>query len=198
MVTDMSAPAHRPSQRAAVLEAALGLLRDDGALSLDSAARAAGVSKPGLMYHFPTKEALVTALVDHVVDRYERELAGLLGVGDDATTGPTGTSTGTSTGHERLAAYVRWSVTHEHDPADLVMLADPRLRHRMAARWADRLEAWVGVPSDLDPAYRARCHAARLLADGCWFADASGILPVPPADRAALLTTALGLLGEEA
>lgn len=183
----MPHPAHRPSQRAAVLDAALGLLRDDESLSLDSAARAAGVSKPGLMYHFPTKEALVTALVDHVVDRYERDLSALLGSGPDE-----------APARERITAYVRWSVTHEHDPADLVMLSDPRLRHRMAARWADRLEAWVAVPADLPADQRARCQAARLLADGCWFADASGILPVPPADRDALLTAALGLLGEDA
>ena len=100
--------------------------------------------------------------------------------------------------HARLAAYVRWSITHDHDPADLVMLADPRLRQRMAERWAERLAVWVAVPADLPPGRRARCQAARLLADGCWFADASGVLPVPAADRDALLDLALGLLGEAA
>ena len=65
-------PAHRPSQRDAALDAALDLLRDGGSLSLESAARAAGMSKPGLMYHFSTKEALVAALVDHLIDDYER------------------------------------------------------------------------------------------------------------------------------
>jgi AcrR family transcriptional regulator len=68
----MSLPAHRPSQREAILDAALVLLRDGGTLSLESAARAAEVSKPGLMYHFPTKEALVGALIDHLMARYER------------------------------------------------------------------------------------------------------------------------------
>ena len=58
--------------------------------------------------------------------------------------------------HARLAAYVRWSITHDHDPADLVMLADPRLRQRMAERWAERLAVWVAVPADLPPGRRAR------------------------------------------
>ncbi|WP_445256170.1 TetR/AcrR family transcriptional regulator [Nocardioides aurantiacus] len=191
----MPQPAHRPSQRTAVLDAALGLLRGDAALSLDSAARAAGVSKPGLMYHFPTKEALVAALVDHVVDRYERELTALVHDGGGAVEDD---GVGGADAHARLAAYVHWSITHDHDPADLVMLADPRLRQRMAERWAERLAVWVAVPADLPPGRRARCQAARLLADGCWFADASGVLPVPADDRDALLDLALGLLGEEA
>lgn len=182
----MPKPSNRPSQRAALLEASLDLLRAGEAVSLDSAARAAGVSKPGLMYHFSTKEALVAALVDHVVDRYERELVALMPV-----------AVGASTPRDRLAAYVRWAITHHHDAADLVMLADPRLCARMCARWADRLGWWVAVPDDLPEAERARLHAVRLLADGCWYADATGILPIPEADRAGVLATALSLLGED-
>lgn len=179
----MTLPAHRPSQREAILDAALVLLRDGGTLSLESAARAAEVSKPGLMYHFPTKEALVGALIDHRMARYECELAALLPAGR-TDLGP----------HDRIAAYVRWALTTQHDSADLVMLSDPRLRDRMTTRWADQLEAWLDVPAHLPDDDRARLNAARLLADGCWFADASGVLPVPAADRPALLAVALSLV----
>ena len=95
-------PAHRPSQRDAALDAALDLLRDGGSLSLESAARAAGMSKPGLMYHFSTKEALVAALVDHLIDDYERTFVALLPAGG---TDPSA--------RERIAAYLEWSVTHD-------------------------------------------------------------------------------------
>ena len=176
-------PAHRPSQRDAALDAALDLLRDGGSLSLESAARAAGMSKPGLMYHFSTKEALVAALVDHLIDDYERTFVALLPAGE---TDPTA--------RQRIAAYLEWSVTHVHDAADLVTLCDPRLRVVMGARWAERFRPWLEVPADLPEAERARLHAVRLMADGCWFADATGILPVPDADRAALLATARGFL----
>ena len=60
----------------------------------------------------------------------------------------------------------------------------------MGARWAERFRPWLEVPADLPEAERARLHAVRLMADGCWYADATGILPVPAADRAALLATA--------
>lgn len=179
----MPRAAHRPSQRSAALDAALTLLRDGGTLSLDSAARAAGISKPGLMYHFPTKEALVAALVDHLIDGYEHELEALLPAGDEPPTG-----------RARLEAYLRWAVDYEHDAADLVILSDPRLREPMTARWVERLRVWVDVPPDVPDDERVRLHTVRLLADGCWFADATGILPVPDADRPMLLATALRLL----
>ena len=177
---------HRPSQREALLDAGLELIRQGGSLSLESAARAGGVSKPGLMYHFPSKEALVGALVDHLMHSYERELEALLMV-----------PLAESAVEERLGAYLRWSITHGGDAADLVMLSDPRLRITMSARWAERLGPWVEVPADLPADRRARLHAARLLADGCWFADASGVLPLAAGDRDAVLATGLGLLTGE-
>lgn len=161
-------------------------LREEGslALSLDSAARAAGVSKPGLMYHFASKEALVAALVDHLVDAYEEKLTALTGVASPEAATP----------GERIAAYVRWSLTADHDTADLVMLSDPKLWGQMTRRWSERLTPWLEIPTDLPEQERAHLHAVRLLADGCWFADASGVLPVPAKDRRAVLATALMLL----
>jgi AcrR family transcriptional regulator len=175
--------AHRPSQRTSILDAGLSLLRDGGAISLDSVARAAGVTKPGLMYHFATKEALVSALVEHRLDDCERELEELLSEpGARASF------------KDRVAAYVRWAVSYEHDAADLLMLTDPRLRDRMTERWSERLRPWLEVPASVPDPDRARLIAVRLIADGCWFADVTGILPVPAGDRAALLAAALDLL----
>lgn len=182
----MSRPAHRPNQGDAILDAVLAHLRTEGvlALSLDSAAKAAGVTKPGLMYHFRTKEALVTALVDRVIDGHERELGALLD-GDLAT----------APAHARLAADARWALTSEHDAVELIMLSDPKLWDRMTDRWSERLTPWLAIPDDTPAPERAHLQAVRLLADGAWFADASGFLPVPEADRQALLDTALLLLG---
>ena len=179
----MSRPPHRPSLRDKALDRGLDLLRQGTPLSLDSVARAAGLTKPGLMYHFPTKETLMAALVDRVVDRCEAELEGLL---------PTGA--GSPTTNERLAAYLQWSLTYPHDGSDLVMLGDPRLRDRMIGRWSDRLQPWVEIPEDLPAQDRARLHLVRLAADGCWFADASGYLPLTDDERRDLLSVALGLL----
>jgi AcrR family transcriptional regulator len=172
---------NRPSQRAVALDAALDLLRDGGVLSLEVAARAAGLTKPGLMYHFPTKEALVTGLVDHLLDTYAVEFrTHLRGAGETAA--------------ERIEAYLRWSLGRVHDAADLAFLADPRLREEMSERWATRLDSWLGVPADLPAPTRARLLAVRMMADGCWYADATGCVPLTPDERNDLLVVGLDLL----
>src|SRR5262245_63093644 len=53
-----------------IIEAAERVVTDVGAarLTLDVVAQAAGVSKGGLLYHFPTKEALLGALAQRYVD----------------------------------------------------------------------------------------------------------------------------------
>lgn len=152
---------------------------------MDSAARAGGVSKPGLMYHFSTKQALLEALIDHLIDGYEADLEGLLPQAADATV------------EERIEAYLVWATTYTHDAADLVMLADPKLRVPMSARWAERFRPWTEIPANLPPARRARLNAIRLIADGCWYSEATGVLPLTPDDRRAVLAEALHLLKRE-
>ena len=171
-----------------ILESARSLLRDGESLSLESVARAAGLTKPGLMYHFPTKEALMTGLVDHTIDGYERELVDRLPQGSEEA--------GSVTVEQRLAAYVDWAFAAEIDQCDLVMFSDPRLRDHLTARWSDRLRVWVEVPGDIPPLRRARLHAARLMADGSWFADASGVLPLTSAERTQVAALARELLGD--
>ncbi len=60
----------RPSSREAMLDAAQDVVLEGGAgkLTLDAVARRAGVSKGGVMYNFPTKEALLKAMVERLVE----------------------------------------------------------------------------------------------------------------------------------
>ncbi|MFA9428676.1 TetR/AcrR family transcriptional regulator [Egicoccus sp. AB-alg2] len=66
----------RPSARLRLLKCAAEVVRRDGAgaLTLDAVAEEAGASKGGVLYHFPTKAALVKALVDDVLDTFESEV----------------------------------------------------------------------------------------------------------------------------
>src|SRR5258707_15451702 len=65
-------PAAKESVRERILAAAMAVAKESGAgrLSLDAIARRAGVSKGGLLYHCPKKDALMRALV-------ERDFAGI-------------------------------------------------------------------------------------------------------------------------
>lgn len=72
-------------KREALLDAAESVLFEHGtqALTLAAVADRAGVSKGGLLYHFPTKEALVKAMVARVIEEFDALIASY----DDGTPG---------------------------------------------------------------------------------------------------------------
>jgi AcrR family transcriptional regulator len=60
----------QPDARTRILDAAEAIVRARGVagLTLDAAAKAAGVSKGGLLYHFASKEALLTGLLARMAE----------------------------------------------------------------------------------------------------------------------------------
>jgi AcrR family transcriptional regulator len=172
-------------KRDEALLASLDLLREGCALSLDAVAKRVGLTKPGLMHHFPTKEALMLALTDHVVEGYDRSLSARV-------TGPVEALSPA----ERIRAYLDWSLEEDFDAADLVMMADPRLRAMVTERWVERLARWLDLDPGLPDADRTRLTALRLMADGAWFATASGTLSLSPQQRYDLRALADTLLEE--
>lgn len=141
----------------ALLDAAEAVLFEQGtqALTLSAVADRAGVSKGGLLYHFPTKEALVTALVRRVIAEFDE----LIDSFDDGS--PTGYSRAyvqatfqILTGEAR--AHRRWS-------AITAAATDPDLAaplNEAMARWHGR--AREGDPDPLTGA------VVRLAAEGLW------------------------------
>ncbi|GAA2412110.1 TetR/AcrR family transcriptional regulator [Nonomuraea africana] len=147
----------RPSSRERLLDAAAEVLLADGAesLTLEAVAQRAGVSKGGLFYHFPTKQAMVAAMVERLTSAFDAAL-----------------STAGSEPGDFLRAYVAATIPEDHTaaPADRVtaallagVLVDPAglepLRRRFAA-WQARL-----VDDGIDP---AAATAVRLAVDGWW------------------------------
>lgn len=197
---DPARAAHRPSARAAMLDAAEAHLAADGTLSLDSAARAAGVSKPGLMYHFATKEQLLAAVLDRLAARYEREMAQAVmaqaGVGGEAPVDRTTDHVfADATASQRFLAYLDWACRASLSPADLVIFADPKLRVALTERWREQVDRWLHVPGAAPADHRRRLLAVRLMADGLWFDRAAGLLETTAEDAESLHAIALDLLG---
>lgn len=67
----------RQDARARILQAAGELAWESGpgGMALDAVAARAGLSKGGLLYHFPTKAKLLEALVEEFVREFDRDLA---------------------------------------------------------------------------------------------------------------------------
>lgn len=83
----MEAMARKSVARDAVLDAFEGLLIDIGerAATLDAVATRAGVSEGGLLYHFPNKEALITASLERLDHLAAEDLARCMGNGHIST-----------------------------------------------------------------------------------------------------------------
>lgn len=66
-------PGKRPDKKKQIAEAAVTLLINDGysALSLQRVADESGISLGNLTYHFPTREKLIDAVVDSLINEYQ-------------------------------------------------------------------------------------------------------------------------------
>ena len=146
-----------------ILNAALDVLRRGDTLTHDSVAREAGLTKPGVVHHFATKEILSIAVLDHLLDHWEtglRERAGF-----DAKPA------------DRLRAYAEHTLLNKMDTADLALLADPKLRDKLSERWTERMNVWFG--NSRTP----QLVAARLIADGAWINRCLGLLNLDESER---------------
>ncbi|WP_028921858.1 TetR/AcrR family transcriptional regulator [Pseudonocardia acaciae] len=168
----------RPSSRTAILDAALRLAERGGigSLTLDSAAREAGVSKGGLIYHFASKEQLMLAVVEHVCRGWEAALAEELGTAyEDAP--PTA----------RARAYARVAVTEKPRRADLTILVDGMHDEALLAPWRALIARWTDTPPPTTDPVDIDRLVARLAAEGLWFAEATDTTGLSAEVRAAVV-----------
>lgn len=166
------------SPRNRLLELATSILSRGDVLTLDTLAAEADLSKAGVIHHFRTKEGLMRAVIEAILDRWEEELAARAAV----RPGP----------HARLRAYIDHSFTETFDASSLAFLADVRLRDELRQLWSDRLASWI------DDSGKPSHAAARLLADGAWLNQALGTADFSPGLKRELQAIAEGLLDGDA
>jgi len=155
---------HADNKREALLRAAGEVVRERGvdAMTLEAVAAHARVSKGGLLYHFATKDALVTAMVERLAAGFEAEMEGEMA--RERLEEPGAPEAG-----RWLRAYVRVSTAPDPEFDALAaalaaaFAADPALLRPIReaeARWQEHAEN-----DGINPALAA---VVRLAADGCW------------------------------
>ncbi|CAN7311631.1 TetR/AcrR family transcriptional regulator [Microbacterium sp. LjRoot45] len=161
----MSRPPHA---RESVLDAFEALLIAEGerAATMEATARAAGVSKGGLLYHFASKEALEAALLARMEVRVHDDV-------EEMRADPSGL----------VAAFVRTSVMND-SPVDRALIAVSKLAQagnadaalalrRVRQQWEDALRPHTRDETAL--------HLVLLVSDGLYFNNAldQGTVPGP-------------------
>ncbi|MEU8315619.1 TetR/AcrR family transcriptional regulator [Micromonospora sp. NPDC049033] len=149
----------RARTRRAVLDAAERMITRHGAnVSLAAVAREAGVTKSGLMHHFPSREDLLAALVEQVVTRVWEEVNAHIDSGDERpgafTRGYVRALTGDSAYLAELGSATGLLAQLGIDSMEHVLAVDPE----DPARWNRAFEA-DGLPP-------GRVWAVRYAAEG--------------------------------
>lgn len=154
--------AEEPSTRDRLLDAFEQLLVSAGsrAATLDAVAAEAGVSKGGLLYHFPSKEALVEAMVARLREQAAEDVEQMRAAPNGPVAFHLETSVSTGSDFDRaLNATAR--IAQENDPGARAALSDIR-------------DAWFGVLND-HLGDDALARTIQLIGDGLYSNDTSGI-----------------------
>jgi AcrR family transcriptional regulator len=170
--------------RERLLETACQIVREEGVgrLTLDAVARASGVSKGGLLYHFPSKKDLIAGMVHYLTERFndglERELRKESGAHP----------AGSSANGRFVRSYIRSTFADAEQMGEIsaallaAVVTDPQLLNPLRERqreWQRRID-----DDGLDPALAT---VLRLAADGLWFADLFDLAPPKGEQRARVL-----------
>ena len=174
--------------RELIFEACSRILRQDGLadLTLDTVCEEAGLSKGGLLYHFPNKEALIGALFEYHNDIFETRLQELaVAEGDEPGAW--------------LRAYAKASVEQIVKPDNASLYASlfaaeekyasaHLLMRQKYVSWQQRVDA-----SRIEP---VMATLVRLAVDGLWFAEMHNYAPPDEARRQKIVDVILSLTKE--
>lgn len=166
----MSEGVHRPKRpelvKALLLDGGARLLVSGGQLSIGAVAEMAGVTKGAVQHHFPTREALVLALYEHLVAEFQGQVA------DD------GSGASAAWRYARLALDAPSGKSSDHGKA---LLAACVVERSVSSKWA----AWVRHDRAQDGADTNKL-LARLAADGLWLSGVLDVYDLTPQEREAL------------
>lgn len=149
----------RPSNRSKILDAAVRVIHRDGLIGVtfDAVAAESGVTRGGMMYHFPSREALIQAIHEHLALQWEASLESIAGKPKSA-----------ATPKERAIAYARTSA-RSANRAELLSVLQSGESPAAAAPWDAVLDGWGSPPpQNTDDSAAMASFIARLAADGLW------------------------------
>ncbi|MCO5175938.1 MAG: TetR/AcrR family transcriptional regulator [Thermomicrobiales bacterium] len=161
--------------RQAIIDSSIQRILDHGAasLSMDAVAADAGVSKGGLLHHFPTKAALVEGVLTEQLQSFDEALRRELATEDESSAG------------RWHRAYIR--ATFDGDPAMPRILS--QIWSVFQESWGVADEFYAASPTLQPPAdglMPGRALLIRAACDGWWYGEFFDWPLVTEAERAEL------------
>ncbi|WP_188455775.1 TetR/AcrR family transcriptional regulator [Virgibacillus oceani] len=151
-----------------ILIAAADIVQTDGILdlTLEAAAEKAGVSKGGLLYHFPSKDALIEGMVEFLMKNYAESIK----MGAEQDLSQTGKWT-------RAFIKETFLQSTSNRSMDAGLMAAAAINPNLLKPVQDAYEEWQNhIEHDgLDPILAT---VLRLAVDGLWFSEIFGLAPL--------------------
>lgn len=168
------------STRDRILDALQDILIEEGnaAVTLEAVAAAAGVSKGGLLYHFPSKAALLTGLIRRLSDMAQDEFREAV----EGEEGVVRTFLRTSLPQSPQEAELYWAIIAALRSKEGMAQESERLVHHIFQEWSRLLHEEIDDP--------VLAEMIRLVGDGLYLTTIAG-LPKPDPEIVRQLTDRL-------
>jgi AcrR family transcriptional regulator len=170
--------------RIAILDAASRVILEKGgeALTLDAVAEQAGISKGGLLYHYPSKKKLIEAMVMRLIAEVDQRLAQeLANNGGNYVTAYVRASFGASAESIRISSALIAAVTNDRDLMKPLQARFYRMQEEISAATSSPEQGTI----------------IRLAMDGLWMSDLFGFAPPAPELREKALHYLLAIIATE-
>lgn len=158
----------RSATQKAILDAANRVVQENGVdrLTLELTARQAGVSKGGLLYHFPNKEALIKGMIHYYLDTFFHDLQQ---AAQNIEEGQAGRWT-------RAYLYATYEEDHRSPRMSSGLLAAVATNPSLLAPMQEAFQDWVDLleTDGIDP---LAATIVRLAIDGLWMVELFGLAP---------------------
>lgn len=177
----------RVNKKDEVLEAISTIIERDGltAVTLDAVAAATGMTRAGLLYHFPSREALIQATHEHLTGLWEQDLVKSAGKTADIASET-----------ERYTAYVS-VCSNAARRSELLLMLESSEDNELGRFWQRILDTWAPPVPSVDSDDGIDQFIARLAADGLWVHEALSSRPLPAALRKKIVQKLARLLNAD-
>lgn len=177
----------RANKRDQILEAIVTIIERDGltAVTLDAVAAETGMSRAGLLYHFPSREALLLATHQHLARSWEDDLEKSAGKPFDKASAA-----------ERHAAYIN-VCTKAARRVELLLMLEATDNPELGGLWQDVIDRWSPPAPSVDDPATIDAFIARLAADGLWIHEALSARRLPAELRQKIAERLVSLFDEQ-
>ncbi len=175
----------RPSNRTNILDAAVRVIERDGitALTFEAVATESGIARGGLLYHFPSRDALLQGIHQHLAGVWEASMVAAAGKPSDVADAT-----------ERYQAYAL-TCAQTATRAELQLMFDAAATDDNMQPWARVVEHWSpAAPQDLTDPVALDLFIAKLAADGMWVYEALSRSKLAPEVRQVIADRLAGLI----